>query len=148
MPDASAITRLRLASATVAGNRNSNRASSLRGSIQKKLEIYGNAYATGGGGGGGSDVGAYINHVCNTCSSSDPPPTGYLNPNGSFTYTSSLGTIFVYTSFQIFKIIAGGTPSITGRAIYYNPLTSGVTYTVTISPFTYTLPPGRFIEND
>jgi len=46
MPDASVITRLRLANAIVSGNKYSQRAHSLQGSIEKKLEIYGNAYST------------------------------------------------------------------------------------------------------
>jgi len=59
MPDASTITRQRLANALVAGNRFSNHTHSTMGSIQKKLRIYGDAYKNtdvGGGGGGGGVV--------------------------------------------------------------------------------------------
>lgn len=44
MPDASVITRQRLANAIVTGNKYSQRAHSLQGSLEKKLEIYGDAY--------------------------------------------------------------------------------------------------------
>jgi len=98
-------------------------------------------------GGGGSDVGAYLYQECTDCKEPGQLPTGFLFSDGSFAYTSSGGDSAVYLSSQIFKIIANGTPSNTGRTIYYNSLTSGVTYTVTISSYIYTLPPGRFFTN-
>ena len=99
----------------------------------------------GGGGGGGSDVGAYVFQPCDVCPSFVPPPTGYLNSDGTFTYTSGGGFSQNYSSSQVFKITSNGTPSDKDLTIYYNSLTSGATYTVTLGIRTYILSPGRFI---
>ena len=142
MPDASAITRLRLANAVVTGNRNSQRASSLQGLFKKKLEIYGNAYKTTASGGAGSCVGAYAYVYCQGCPSFSPP-TGYLNSDGTFTYAYGGGAM-IFPSSNVVKITSSGTPSDKDLSIYYNCLNSGATYTVTFNDETYVLPPGTF----
>lgn len=142
MPDASVMTRLRLASTTVAGNRNSNRGSSLQGLMKKKLEIYGNAY-TAVVGGGGADVVSYVYKTCNGCRDEyDPVPTGYPNLDGSFTFKQG-GKMVIIPSSNVIKLTSSVNINNFSGFIYYNPLTSGATYTVS-TPQIWVLPPGTF----